>query len=349
VFAQGRFLLTRVIGRGGMSTVYEAEEVATGERVALKVLAWERRRGTPLERFLQEARIGELLPRDHVVGVTEVGCAEDGSPFLVMELLEGRDLSEELTARGRLPVGEAVDLILQACEGVAAAHAAGLVHRDLKPANLFLSRTADGRRVVKVLDFGLSKVPRELRDVRGSMTQTDARFGTPRYMSPEQVRSTKQVDGRSDQHALGLVLCELLTGKPVFEGRTPAAVLAALCTQPAPSLRLARSDVPAKLDAVVLRALAKRPRDRHRSLAAFAEKLAPFGGEGAVAAAGRIEAIEGAKKRGRPARGGEAGGKLVRRKLTEREGRLVVTAIALATLAFVVVLAALMAADWGRG
>src|SRR5262245_48933734 len=191
----GKYRVERALGAGGMALVVEATHVALGRRVAIKVLQGEAATAPEvLSRFQREAQIAAQLPGEHIARVTDVGRLERGEPYLVMELLVGRDLDAELMARGRLPIDEAVDVLLQACEGVAEAHAAGLVHRDLKPGNLFLTRRRDGTPVVKVLDFGISKAAPGGGDQ--SLTKTTTTFGTPLYMSPEQVQSAKHVDHR---------------------------------------------------------------------------------------------------------------------------------------------------------
>jgi serine/threonine-protein kinase len=175
-----------------------------------------------------------------------------------------------------LPIAEAVDYLLQACEGVAEAHAAGLVHRDLKPGNLFLTRRRDGRPVIKVLDFGISKAAPGQGDQ--SLTKTTSTFGTPLYMSPEQVQSAKHVDGRSDQHALGAILYALLTGSPPYQGESLTALAVIIATQAPRPIREQRADIPPALEAAVLRALAKSPAHRFPDLAGFAAAIAAYGG-----------------------------------------------------------------------
>jgi serine/threonine-protein kinase len=188
-----------------------------------------------------------------------------------------------------MPVVEAVWTILQACEGVAEAHAAGLVHRDLKPANLFLASRRGEPPVVKVLDFGLSKAFDQMSDQ--ALTQTTSNFGTPAYMSPEQIRSAKYVDPRSDQHALGMILFELLTGHAPYTAESLTGLAVVISTEPPPHARAERREVPEALDAAICKALAKRQPDRYPSLAGFAAAIAPFGGPKAKAAADRIAAV----------------------------------------------------------
>jgi eukaryotic-like serine/threonine-protein kinase len=299
----GKYRVEGVIGRGGVGTVYEATHLALGQRVALKLLRRVKASRDVVERFLLEAKIAAQLPHDHIVSVTDVGEAEGGEPYLVMELLTGHDLSAELARRGSFPIDEAVDCVLQAAEGLAEAHAAGLVHRDLKPANLFLHKRKGRAPVVKVLDFGLSKAPKGMVSA-GSITAAHATFGTPRYMSPEQVRSTKDVDARTDQHALAIILFELLTGKAPFEAANAVELMVKISVHPAPPARSLRDTVPAGLDRAVARALAKDPAARFPTLREFAHAIAPFGGPNAKSWATNIEAIFGPTTR--RGRGGDA-------------------------------------------
>ncbi len=282
----GKYRVERILGRGGMGVVLEATHLALGKRVAIKLLHADAADEQARQRFAREARIAAQLPDEHIAAVTDFGQTAAGEPYLVMELLGGRDLEQELKARGPLPVAEAVDLLLQACEGVADAHAAGLVHRDLKPSNLFLARRRDGSALVKVLDFGLSKVTAEGRD---NLTATESAFGTPQYMSPEQIRSAKYVDARTDQHALAMILYEILAGRPPYVAESVTGLYVVISTAAAPSLRALRPEAPAGLDAAIARALAKGPDDRFPDVGAFAAALAPFGGPGAPASLRRVE------------------------------------------------------------
>ncbi|MEP7127171.1 MAG: serine/threonine-protein kinase, partial [Byssovorax sp.] len=284
------YRVERELGSGGMGVVVEATHVALDQRVAIKLLNPELVRMPEIVgRFLREARIAATLPGEHIARATDVGQTEAGVPYLVMELLTGHDFAVEIERAGRFDVARAVTLVLEACEGVADAHAVGLVHRDLKPANLFLAHRAGRPPVVKVLDFGLSKAPKHEESV--SLTQDGAIFGTPQYMSPEQVFSTRDVDARSDQHALAMILFEALTGRTPYEGTTVNQLIVAIATAQPPRLRELRKDVPAGLDEAVACALAKKPADRFPTLAGFARAIAPFGGPAAQESARNIERI----------------------------------------------------------
>lgn len=272
----GKYRVERELGSGGMGVVLEATHVALGQTVAVKLLNAQYAQ-TPdvVARFLREARIAATLPSDHIARVSDVGTTDSGVPYIVMERLVGRDLDAELLQRRTFPIAEAVDLMLEACEGVAMAHAHGLVHRDLKPANLFLAERPLRPRVLKVLDFGLSK---EDDGKQGALTGTDTVFGTPQYMSPEQIQSAKNVDARSDQHALGMILYEMLAGQPPFIAESVTQLIVVIATRPPPHVRAVRPDVPADLDAALVRTMAKKAVDRFPDLGAFARAIAPYGG-----------------------------------------------------------------------
>jgi len=217
----------------------------------------------------------------------DVGVTEEGSPYLVMEYVEGRDLAAELEQRGKLPIEEAVGYALQAAVGVAEAHSLGIVHRDLKPSNLFLARLPSGRLLVKVLDFGIAKDASSAASGK-ELTSTFSALGSASYMSPEQVRMAKSVDARSDVWAFGVVLFELLTGDMPFDGDSVTAIAAAIAMDPPKSLRGLRPEIPEKLEAAIFACLEKDREKRTPSLAVLANALVPFGGPYAPVLAGRI-------------------------------------------------------------
>lgn len=283
----GRFRIDGLLGRGGMGAVFAATHLGLGHKVAVKLLMDEAAASPEaVARFEQEAQIVSRLVSPHVVRVHDMGKTEDGEPFIVMELLEGHDLASLVARPSALAIPAAVELVLEASLGVALAHASGLVHRDLKPANLFVARQHDGTAVVKVLDFGLSKLVRP-GDV--GLTQSAASFGTPQYMAPEQIMSAKHVDARCDQHALAMILFELLTKSPPYSAATPAALTVTIVTKPPPSARSMRAEVPRALDEALQRAMAKRPSDRFADLGAFARAVAPFASPRGAALAATIE------------------------------------------------------------
>src|SRR5882724_4501839 len=221
-----KYRVERVLGQGGMGYVVAALHIQLQQRVAVKILMpdlCEDREA--VERFLREARAAVRIQSEHVARVLDVGTLQDGSPYMVMEYLSGRDLARELDALSQIPVLDAVHYVLHACEAVAEAHALGVIHRDLKPANLFLTYRNDGSPLVKVLDFGVAKALSRDSVELPSLTATQSVIGSPQYMSPEQVRSPKTVDFRTDVWSLGIILHELLTGAPPFDGDTPFSLL----------------------------------------------------------------------------------------------------------------------------
>jgi serine/threonine protein kinase len=225
-----------------------------------------------VRRFSREAQAVAMLNGEHVARILDVGKLDDGRPFMGMEFLAGQDLGAILEQRHRLPLGEAIDYVIQACEALGEAHRAGVVHRDLKPANLFVV-DAGARKIVKLVDFGISRFvkPDEVR-----VTQTQTAFGTPLYMAPESVRSAKLADARSDIWALGVILYELLAGLPPFLGDTPTSVAVSITIDKQKPLSQERNDVPAELDAIIGWALEKAPDKRPQSALAFADALRPF-------------------------------------------------------------------------
>jgi serine/threonine protein kinase len=289
----GKFRVERVIGEGGMGIVCEATHLGLDERVALKFL---RREVMALPdvvaRFDREARAAVKLKSEHVARVSDVGKTDDGIPFMVMELLAGKDLADLLHERGPLPIAEAVEYVIQACEGVGEAHARGIVHRDLKPENLFVVMH-EGWASVKVLDFGISKValvgPSSV-DMQSSNTANI--MGSPHYMSPEQLRSTRTVDHRADVWSLGIVLFELLTGATAFdEANDFTGLVAEILESPHRRLRAYRPDAPAELEVVVDRCLEKDRAKRFQNMAELAVALLPFAPRRARVTAERTTAI----------------------------------------------------------
>jgi serine/threonine-protein kinase len=271
----GKYRLERLLGEGGMGAVYAASHTQLREPVALKFLRAAAARSPDLvERFKREARAAVRIKSEHVARVLDVGTLPTGEPFMVMEMLAGMDLHKLSAARGPLPIPEAAVFLTQVCDAVSEAHLYGIVHRDLKPANLFLTRRADGSPLVKVLDFGISKVSGEEEDQ--NLTATTDVLGSPLYMSPEQIRSPRDVDARADVWALGAILYKLLTGKAAFAAQTSSASLAKIVADPPPPLRAARPDAPAELEALVLRCLEKDVTRRVQSAAELARALAPY-------------------------------------------------------------------------
>jgi serine/threonine-protein kinase len=291
-----------------MGVVVAATHLQLHQKVALKFMLGKCvGQASMIERFVREARAAARLRSDHVARVIDVGTLETGSPYIVMEYLEGTDLGSLIETRGRLGIELSVDCLLQACDAVAEAHAIGIVHRDLKPRNLFLTTRNDGSALVKVLDFGISK---HTTGVDHSLTSTSEVIGSPSYMSPEQFRSAKSVDQRSDIWALGTILYELLTGQLPFVAETITALAAmVLIEEPRPLLSF-RDDIPLPLARTIERCIKKDPASRFQSVAELALALQPFASPATRELATRIarigasasEAVAGASVEAKPAR-----------------------------------------------
>ena len=234
----GKYRIDRVLGMGGAGVVVAGHHLQLAQDVAIKFLLPEALPNSEaLIRFTREARAAVRITSEHVARVLDLGSLETGTRYIVMEYLVGNDLSHWIEEHGPVPVDQAVTFVLQACEAIAEAHALGIVHRDIKPANLFVIRRPDGELSVKVLDFGISKIPATIASTTDlSMTKTNAALGTPLYMSPEQMYSARRVDPRSVIWSLGVVLYELVSGQVPFEGPTITDICAAVTTRPAPSL-----------------------------------------------------------------------------------------------------------------
>jgi serine/threonine-protein kinase len=290
----GKYRVDRVLGLGGMGVVVAATHVHLDERVAIKFLLPEALESADtVARFAREARAAVKIKNEHVARVSDVGALEDGTPYMVMEYLDGRDLSALLLERGPLPVSEAVDYLLQGMEAIAEAHSLGIVHRDIKPSNLFLTRSSDGRALVKVLDFGISKVSPQGGMAQASLTRTSSIMGSPLYMAPEQMVSTREVDARADVWALGVVLYELLARHAPFLGESMTELCARILQEPPAPLRLTRPDVAPELENVILRALQKDRSHRFANVGDLAVALGPFAPPHAHASIERIVRLVG--------------------------------------------------------
>jgi serine/threonine-protein kinase len=271
----GKYRVDRILGVGGMGVVVAATHLQLDQRVALKFMLPEGLAHPSLvERFVREARAAVRLKSDHVARVLDVGTLDSGSPYMVMEYLDGSDLGSVVGDQGPMLVAAAVDCVLQACDAVAEAHALGIVHRDLKPRNLFLTRRNDGRALVKVLDFGISKDRTAASDL--SLTRTTEVIGSPNYMSPEQLKSAKAADERSDIWALGVILYELLTGRVPFVAESVTQLTAMVLTEAPRTVDQVRADVPRALGLIVARCLEKDRSRRFVSVAELAAALEPF-------------------------------------------------------------------------
>lgn len=272
-----------------MGVVVAARHLELDQMVAIKFLRPEiALQHAAAERFRREARAAARIRSPHICRVLDVGSLETGIPYLVMEYLEGCDLSDELAKRGRIPVPEALDYILQACEALSEAHAVGIVHRDLKPGNLFLETRTDGSRNVKVLDFGVSKSVLD-SGAQLKLTKTASLIGSPLYMSPEQLDAATDVDARVDIWALGTILYELIAGRTPFLADTIPQLVNAVMNGTQPTLQQLGIAAPLGLEAVINRALNKRREDRFASITEFSQALLPFAASyGAVSVSRRL-------------------------------------------------------------
>jgi serine/threonine-protein kinase len=286
----GKYRLDKVAGEGGMGIVYAAEHLVLRQRVAVKVLLPDAAASEAVvERFSREAQAAARIQSEHVARVMDAGSLNSGAPFLVMEYLEGCDLEELLELQGTLPMEEVVDYVLQALEALAHAHAVGIVHRDLKPANLFLACRPDGGNAIKIVDFGISKATRS-RPEEKRLTGQHV-LGSPVYMSPEQLRNAKEIDGRADLWSLGVVAYEMLTGRPPFDGEGVGEIFAAILEKEAEPVHRHNWRVPEELSRVIARCLERNPDDRWRDAHAMARALAPFGTGACAALPERIEQV----------------------------------------------------------
>ncbi|MDP9034283.1 MAG: protein kinase [Myxococcota bacterium] len=274
----GKYKVGRELGRGGMAAVYEAEHVNIGKKVAIKVLSSElASSAVVIERFFREARAAASVRSPHIVEVYDSGRLEDGRPFIAMELLEGESLYDRMSTVRLIDASTTVRIITQVAKGLTKAHAAGIVHRDLKPENIHLVHGEDGEEIVKILDFGLAKFysPVKPDEKTARLTREGAVFGTPAYMSPEQVKGQGNVDQRSDLWALGCMAFECLTGRPVWNtDQGVAMTFAAIAASQLPTPSRVRADLPPEFDAWFFKALDRNPDRRFQTARELAEELA---------------------------------------------------------------------------
>jgi serine/threonine protein kinase len=273
----GKYRVEKILGKGGMGVVVAAMHLQLGQRVAIKYL-FQPDNTEIVARFLREARAAVRLRSQHVARVVDVGELDNGAPYMVMEYLEGEDLQQHVKRLGPMAVTDAVTYLLQTCEAIAEAHAGGIVHRDLKPANLFLSSQPDGTRIIKVLDFGISKTTEnEGEGDAMQLTRTSTMLGSPLYMSPEQLKSSRDVDARSDIWALGTILYQLLAGKVPFHCNAYSELVLKVNLDAPPPLSDFRGDVPPALEAVIMKCLEKKRENRWQNVGEFAYALVEFG------------------------------------------------------------------------
>jgi serine/threonine-protein kinase len=286
----GKYRVERVLGAGGMGVVVSATHVRLAQRVAIKFLLPHAANDEhTVARFAREARALARLDSEHIARVSDVGALASGVPYMVLEHLVGNTLADLLNARGALPIAEAVAHVLEACEAMGKAHAAGIVHRDLKPENLFLASRPDGSQLIKVIDFGISKMtePMELGPRPSTLTGAAAIVGSPLYMSPEQLCAARNADARSDIWSLGVTLFELLTGEGPFVWRSMPELCAAVLKEPPRPLRALLPEAPEGLEALLIKCLEKEPGKRPASMTELADGLRPFASHSAPEGASR--------------------------------------------------------------
>jgi serine/threonine-protein kinase len=301
----GKYRCERILGEGGMGIVVAAHHELLDQHVAVKLLFADIADREAQSRLLLEARSAAKLQSDHVARVIDVDTGADGLPFIVMELLDGADLCQIADARGALPRWLVVDYILQSLEGLAHAHARGIIHRDLKPSNLFLANKADGTQIIKILDFGISKSSDSATDRRtAQLTGGRSVLGSPPYMSPEQVRSPKTVDHRTDIWSLGICMYELLTNSMPFGGDEIQETFAGILEKEPTPIRQLVNGVPEGLEQVVMRCLAKKRDERFPDVGELAKALVPYGSGTWIQSADRVVAtlVRGAEEQASGAR-----------------------------------------------
>jgi serine/threonine-protein kinase len=270
-----RYRLIRLVGKGGMGSVWLAEHTTLRSEVAVKLIDSELGRlPQPRARFLREAQLAARIKSAHVVQVHDHGVTAEGQPYIAMEYLVGCSLRERMHERGRLSLQETARMVTHVCRALTGAHEAGLVHRDLKPENIFLARDADDE-IVKVLDFGVAKATDALSNSGVDPTRTGALLGTPFYMSPEQAQGLKTVDHRSDLWSLGVVVFECITGLLPFSAPALGPLIGKILSAPIPSPSLAAPDArfPPEIDAWMARALARDPAARFASARELCESF----------------------------------------------------------------------------
>jgi serine/threonine protein kinase len=288
----GKYRVERILGVGGMGTVVAAHRMDLDQWVAIKFLLPEMLTNSDVvARFAREARAAVKITGEHVARVFDVGTLETGAPYIVMEYLDGIDLGTWIQQRGALPIAQAADFLIQACVAIAEAHGLGIVHRDIKPSNLFCIRGADGQLAIKVLDFGIAKIPSFNSAGPGIVTKTTAIIGSPLYMSPEQTQSARDVDARADIWALGIVLYELLAGRVPFAGETMGEIIVKIATQTPEPIRNFRPDLPDGLEAVFRKCTEKDRERRYQNVGELGLALLPFAPRSSKAAVDKIARI----------------------------------------------------------
>jgi len=273
----GRYRIVRKLGEGGMGAVYEGLHEMLSKRLAIKCLHAQFASNPEIvERFYREAHAATAVGNEHIIEVTDVGTFDDGSPFIVMEFLDGVEFGKLIEQEGSLPITRLVHIVTQVCSALAAAHARGIVHRDMKPENIFLIPRGRDRDFVKVLDFGISKMREQNESIGGGLTRTGMALGTPYYMAPEQAQGVRDIDHRADIYSVGIILYQGLTGNLPFDAESyPALLLKIMSERPAP-MRVFRNDIPDALEQVVMQAMARDRSVRFQTIEALSAALSRF-------------------------------------------------------------------------
>jgi serine/threonine protein kinase len=268
-----RYRIVKVLGEGGMGVVYEAEHAHIGKRVALKLLNQEFSKNTEaIERFQQEAKIAGTIGHLNICEVMDFGVTEDGLPYLVMEFLEGESLADILEREVKLPVDVAMGIIYQILDGLEEVHAKGILHRDLKPENVFITNVKGHGLVVKLLDFGISKIMKPGSESM-RLTKTGAMVGTPYYMSPEHIRARSDLDQRADLYSCGVIFYEMITGEVPFKGSGYSQIIAAILEETPPDPKNYIPDLPDDLMAFVWWGMERDPAKRPQTAGEYKARI----------------------------------------------------------------------------
>jgi len=272
-----RYRIVRKLGEGGMGAVYEGKHEMINRSLAIKCLHPQFMANKEVvERFHREANAATAVGNEHIIEVTDVGSFDDGSPFIVMEKLDGIEFGDLLDEVGGISVGRMVHIVNQVCEALQAAHDQGIVHRDMKPENVFLIKRSGDEDFVKVLDFGISKMAESAESLGNGLTKTGMALGTPYYMPPEQAQGVRDIDHRADVYACGVIMFQALTNRLPFDAESYPALMVKIMTEEAPDVSLFRRDLPVGLSDVVMRAMAKDRDRRFQTMNDLAVALGPF-------------------------------------------------------------------------
>lgn len=272
-----RYRIIQKLGEGGMGAVYEGRHELINKRLAIKCLHPQFMANKEVvERFHREAHAATAIGNEHIIEVTDVGSFDDGSPFIVMEYLDGVEFGDLLDQIEGLPVGRMVHIVGQVCEALQAAHDAGIVHRDMKPENVYLIKRGSDSDFVKVLDFGISKMAESAEGLSNGLTKTGMALGTPYYMPPEQAQGVRDIDHRADVYATGVIMFQALAGKLPFDAESYPALMVKIMTEQPPDVNLFRKDLPPGLSEVVMRAMSKDRELRHQTMTELHDALRPF-------------------------------------------------------------------------